>query len=91
MRVGVALTGLAAKEEHQPDLFEKPKNARLVQAIDAVNEIFGCTSFYMALTSPARKPIAQASAISTYLRRKTEALKGLPRSCGSCWCGPRSA
>src|ERR1700682_5945216 len=33
LRVGVALTGLAAKEEHQPDLFEKPKNARLVKAI----------------------------------------------------------
>ena len=41
LRVGVALTGLAAKEEHQPDLFDKPKNAKLVQAIDAVNEKFG--------------------------------------------------
>jgi DNA polymerase-4 len=41
LRVGVALTGLAAKEEHQPDLFAKPKNAKLVQAIDAVNEKFG--------------------------------------------------
>ena len=41
LRVGVALAGLAAKEEHQPDLFEKPRNAKLVQAIDAVNEKFG--------------------------------------------------
>jgi DNA polymerase IV len=41
LRVGVVLTGLAAKEEHQPDLFDKPRNARLVQAIDAVNEKFG--------------------------------------------------
>src|SRR5258708_7198177 len=41
LRVGIALTGLAAKEEHQPDLFDKPKNAKLVQAIDSVNEKFG--------------------------------------------------
>ena len=41
LRVGVALTSPAAKEEHQPDLFEKPRNAKLVQAIDAVNEKFG--------------------------------------------------
>ena len=41
LRVGVALTGLAAKEAHQHDLFDKPKNAKLVQAIDRVNEKFG--------------------------------------------------
>ena len=41
LRVGVALTGLADKDEHQPDLFAKPRNAKLVQAIDAVNEKFG--------------------------------------------------
>ena len=41
LRVGVALTSLAAKEEHQPDLFDKPKNAKLVRAIDEVNEKFG--------------------------------------------------
>ncbi len=41
LRVGVALTGLAAAAAHQPDLFAKPKNAKLVQAIDAVNEKFG--------------------------------------------------
>jgi DNA polymerase IV len=41
LRVGVALTGLTAKEDHQPDLFDKPKNAKLVHAIDAVNEKFG--------------------------------------------------
>jgi DNA polymerase-4 len=41
LRIGVALTGLVAKEEHQPDLFDKPRDAKLVQAIDAVNEKFG--------------------------------------------------
>jgi len=41
LRVGVALTGLADQTEHQPDLFDKPKDARLVHAIDAVNEKFG--------------------------------------------------
>ena len=37
LRVGVALTGLAAQETQQPDLFDKPKNANLVRAIDEVN------------------------------------------------------
>ena len=37
----VALTGLATQEEHQPDLFAKPRDAKLVRAIDAVNEKFG--------------------------------------------------
>jgi DNA polymerase IV len=41
LRVGVALTGLAAQEAHQVDLFDKPRNARLVRAIDLVNEKFG--------------------------------------------------
>ena len=41
LRVGVALSGLAAQERHQPDLFDKPKNAKLVRAIDEVNEKFG--------------------------------------------------
>jgi len=41
LRVGVALTGLAAEEKHQPGLFDKPKNAKLVRAIDEVNEKFG--------------------------------------------------
>jgi hypothetical protein len=41
LRVGVALTGLADQTEHQPDLFDKPKDARLMHAIDAVNEKFG--------------------------------------------------
>jgi DNA polymerase IV len=41
LRVGIALTGLAAQEKHQPDLFDKPKNAKLVRAIDEVNEKFG--------------------------------------------------
>jgi hypothetical protein len=31
----------AAQEKHQPDLFDKPKNAKLVRAIDEVNEKFG--------------------------------------------------
>ena len=41
LRVGVALTGLAAQEAHQPDLFDKPRSAKLVRAIDLVNEKFG--------------------------------------------------
>jgi DNA polymerase-4 len=41
LRVAIALTGLAAQEKHQPDLFDKPKNAKLVRAIDEVNEKFG--------------------------------------------------
>ena len=41
LRVGIALTGLAAEAVHQPDLFHNPKDAKLVRAIDAVNEKFG--------------------------------------------------
>ena len=41
VRVGVALMGLVPHELHQPDLFEKPRDAKLVNAIDAVNEKFG--------------------------------------------------
>ena len=41
LRVGVALMGLVPRELHQPDLFEKPREAKLVKAIDAVNEKFG--------------------------------------------------
>ena len=36
LRVGVALTGVTPHDEHQPDLFTKPKDAKLVRAIDAV-------------------------------------------------------
>lgn len=39
--MGVALTGLAANEAHQPDLFDRPRDARLLRAIDAVNDKFG--------------------------------------------------
>jgi DNA polymerase-4 len=41
LRVGIALSGLAEQEAHQPDLFDKPQDARLASAIDAVNERFG--------------------------------------------------
>ena len=37
----VTLTDLATREKHHPDLFDKPKNAKLVRAIDEVNEKFG--------------------------------------------------
>ena len=41
LRVGVALSGLAPEQAHQPDLFDKPNDARLVTAIDQVNTKFG--------------------------------------------------
>ena len=41
LRVGVALTGLAPEQAHQPDLFDKPSDARLVTAIDELNAKFG--------------------------------------------------
>jgi hypothetical protein len=41
LRVGIALMSLVPVEMHQPDLFEKPRDAMLVKAIDAVNENFG--------------------------------------------------
>jgi hypothetical protein len=33
--------GFVAREEHLPDLFDNPKNTKLVRAIDGVNEKFG--------------------------------------------------
>ena len=41
LRVGVTLPNLARKEAHQPDLLDKPSDARLVTAIDEVNAKFG--------------------------------------------------
>ena len=52
LRVGVALTSLAAQEAHQVDLFDKPKNARLVRAIDLVNEKFGKDALAYGAAAP---------------------------------------
>ena len=41
LRIGVVLSNLALKEAHQPDLFDKPRDARLVTAIDELNAKFG--------------------------------------------------
>jgi DNA polymerase IV len=41
LRVGIALMGLVPVELHQPDLFAKPRDAKLVKTIDAVNAKFG--------------------------------------------------
>ena len=41
LRVGVALSGLAPEQAHQPDLLDKPSDARLVTAIDRLNAKFG--------------------------------------------------
>jgi len=41
LRVGITLSGLAPEQAHQPDLFDKPSDARLVMAIDELNAKFG--------------------------------------------------
>jgi hypothetical protein len=41
LRMGVTLSSLAPEQAHQPDLFDKPRNARLVTAIDELNAKFG--------------------------------------------------
>jgi DNA polymerase IV len=41
LRVGVALSDLASEQTHQPDLFDRPTDARLVAAIDELNVKFG--------------------------------------------------
>ena len=41
LRIGVALSGLAPEQAHQPGLFDKPRDARLVTAIDELNARFG--------------------------------------------------
>ncbi len=41
LRIGVALSSLAPAQAHQPDLFDKPSDARLMTAIDRLNAKFG--------------------------------------------------
>ncbi len=41
LRIGVALSGLAPEQAHQPDLFDRPNDAGLMTAIDRVNAKFG--------------------------------------------------
>ena len=41
LRVGVVLSSLALEQAHQPDLFDKPTDARLVTAVDELNAKFG--------------------------------------------------
>ncbi|NBO19558.1 MAG: hypothetical protein EBV03_10115, partial [Proteobacteria bacterium] len=41
LRVGVTLTGLEAAAQHQPDLFDRPRPAALMTAIDRINHKYG--------------------------------------------------
>ena len=41
LRIGVAFSDLAPEQAHQPDLFDKPTDARLVAAVDELNAKFG--------------------------------------------------
>jgi hypothetical protein len=62
LRVGVARTGLAARETHRANLFDKPKNAKLVRAIDEVNEKFGKGALIHGMPrriGPARSPFGE--------------------------------
>jgi hypothetical protein len=52
LRVGVALAGLVPEKEHQPDL-EKPRNAKLVEAIDASEVRQGIARLWQA--APAQR------------------------------------
>ena len=54
LRVGVTLSNLALKEAHQPDLFDKPSDARLVRAIDELNAKFGKSAITYVLAAPIR-------------------------------------
>ena len=58
LRIGVALSNLALKEAHQPDLFDKPRDARLVTAIDELNAKFGKGASYGAATDDQSSKIA---------------------------------
>ena len=61
LRVGVALSGLAPEQAHQPDLFDKPSDARLVTAIDELNAKFGKGAItYGAATADQASKIASS-------------------------------
>ena len=41
LRVGIILADLVAQQNHQPDLFDRPKPVNLVKAVDVLNNKFG--------------------------------------------------
>ncbi len=41
IRIGIALGGLRAAAEHQPDLFDKPRDNKLAHVLDTINTKFG--------------------------------------------------
>ena len=41
LRIGVALSVWLLEQDHQPGLFDKPRDARLVTAVDELNAKFG--------------------------------------------------
>nr|WP_292529978.1 DUF4113 domain-containing protein [Methylocystis sp.] len=56
LRVGVTLAGLVPANKHQTDLFERPTNAALTEAIDRLNQKFGRgTVGFGATTSSLRR------------------------------------
>ena len=65
LRVGVAISNLARKEAHQPDLFDKPRDARLVTAIDELKQNSAKVRSPMVL----RPPIKPAKSLSKESRR----------------------
>ena len=73
LRVGVTLSGLAQEEAHQPDLFDKPSDARLVTAIDEVNAKFGKGA--ITYGAAAAKP---AKSLSKECRRRRSCRVRLP-------------
>ncbi len=77
----MALTGLVVKEEHQADLFDKPKNAKLVQAIDAVNQKFGKGALIYGDAAPDQTSRSPFSACPR--RRSCESSGGQRRRIGA--------
>ena len=57
LRVGVSLSDLVSASLHQQDLFDRPQNANLTQAIDALNEKFGKGSIGFGLTAASSKKL----------------------------------
>lgn len=57
LRVGVSLTDLVSASRHQKDLFDRPENVNLTQAIDALNEKFGKGSIGFGLKAASSKKL----------------------------------
>lgn len=58
-KVGIVLSGLVPKENHQFDMFEGDRPQKLFSAVDKLNERYGANTLYFATPDSVRKAVAE--------------------------------